>query len=160
MEWVKMRCDIFEHRKIKLLRKGPKGDTLVLLWVMLIAEAGKCGRGGALMISENKPYTAETLSLLLAIPKSVVEQGLELFARLEMIERDEVIRIRNWRKYQSEDKLEVRREKDRIRQQRHREKEPEVSQSLSRDSHASPSRDVTPENRTEKNRVEKTTTTE
>lgn len=114
MEWVKMRCDIFEHRKIKLLRKGPKGDTLVLLWVMLIAEAGKCGRGGALMISENKPYTAETLSLLLAIPESVVEQGLELFARLEMIERDAVIRIRNWRKYQSEDKLEVQREKDRI----------------------------------------------
>ena len=111
------------------------------------------------MISENKPYTVETLSLLLAMPESVVEQGLELFARLEMIERDAVIRIRNWRKYQSEDKLEVRREKDRIRQQRHREKEPEVSQSLSRDSHASPSRDVTPENRTEKNRVEKTTTT-
>ena len=110
------------------------------------------------MISENTPYTAETLSLLLAMPESVVEQGLELFARLEMIERDAVIRIRNWRKYQSEDKLEVRREKDRIRQQRHREKEPEVSQSLSRDSHASPSRDVTPENRTEKNRVEKTTT--
>lgn len=73
-----------------------------------------------------------------------------------MIERDEVIRIRNWRKYQSEDKLEVRRGKDRIRQLRHREKAPEVS----RDSHASPSRDVTPENRTEKNRVEKTTTTE
>ena len=158
MEWVKVRCDIFDHRKIKLIRKGPKGDTLVLLWVMLIAEAGKCGRGGALMISENKPYTVETLSLLLAMPESVVEQGLELFARLEMIERDAVIRIRNWRKYQSEDKLEVRREKDRLRQQRHREKEPEVSQPVSRDSHASPSRDVTPENRTEKNRVDKTTT--
>jgi predicted phage replisome organizer len=158
MEWVKVRCDIFEHRKIRLIRKGPKGDTLVLLWLMLIAEAGKCGRGGALMISENKPYTAETLSLLLAIPESIIEQGLELFARLEMIERDEVIRIRNWRKYQSEDKLEIRREKDRLRQQRHREKEPEVSQSVSRDSHATRSRDVTPENRTEKNRVEKTTT--
>jgi predicted phage replisome organizer len=152
MEWVKVRCDIFEHRKIKLIRKGAKGDILVLLWVMLIAEAGKCGRGGALMISENMPYTAETLSLLLAMPESVVEQGLKLFARLEMIERDEVIRIRNWRKYQSEDKLEVRREKDRLRQQRHREKESEVSQSLSRD--------VTPENRTEKNRVDNITTTE
>ena len=128
MEWVKVRCDLFDHRKIKLIRKGPKGDTLVLLWVMLIAEAGKCGRGGALMISENTPYTAETLSLLLTMPESVIEQGLELFARLEMIERDEVIWIRNWRKYQSEDKLEVRREKDRLRQQRHREKELEVSQ--------------------------------
>ena len=46
MDWVKVRCDIFEHRKIKLIRKGPRGDSLVLLWVMLIAEAGKCGREG------------------------------------------------------------------------------------------------------------------
>ena len=82
MEWVKVRCDLFDHRKIKLIRKGPRGDTLALLWVMLIAVAGKCGRGGALMISENTPYTIETLSLLLTMPESVIEQGLELFARL------------------------------------------------------------------------------
>ncbi len=31
MEWVKVRCDVFDHRKIKLIRKGPKGDTLALL---------------------------------------------------------------------------------------------------------------------------------
>ena len=165
MEWVKVQCNVLDHRKIKLIRKKPGGNTLLLFWFLLLAEAGKCGRGGALQIAEHIPYTAETLSLMLALPKRVVEQGLEVFARLEMIERDGVIRIRNWRKYQSEDKLEQRREKDRLRQQRHREKDHAVSQTASCDhpaplspvSHVTLSRDVTQENRTEKNRVEKTT---
>ena len=125
MEWVKITCNILDHRKIKLIRKVSRGDTLVLLWLLLIAEAGKCGRGGALLVSENTPCTAETLSLLLAMPKAIVEQGLALFTQLQMIEwQEDVPCIRNWRKYQSEDKLELRREKERLRQQRHRQKEP------------------------------------
>ena len=167
MEWVKITCNILDHRKIKLIRKVSRGDTLVLLWLLLIAEAGKCGRGGALLVSENTPCTAETLSLLLAMPKAIVEQGLALFTQLQMIEwQEDVPCIRNWRKYQSEDKLELRREKERLRQQRHRQKEPggppSVSQPLSHPMSqpmSQPvSRDVTLENRQEKNRVEKTTT--
>ena len=167
MEWVKITCNILDHRKIKLIRKVSRGDTLVLLWLLLIAEAGKCGRGGALLVSENTPCTAETLSLLLAMPKAIVEQGLALFTQLQMIEwQEDVPCIRNWRKYQSEDKLELRREKERLRQQRHRQKEPggpppvsqPVSQPMSQPVSQPVSRDVTLENRQEKNRVEKTTT--
>ena len=171
MEWVKVMCNFLDHRKIKLIRKEPRGDTLVLLWLSLVAEAGKCGRGGALLVCENTPYDAKTLSLLLAMKKTTVERGLDLFARLRMIEwQGDILCIRNWRKYQSEEKLELRREKERLRQQRHRQKEPGgpppmsqpmsqvVSQPVSRDSHATLSRDVTQENRQEKNRVEKTTT--
>ena len=167
MEWVKITCNILDHRKIKLIRKVSRGDTLVLLWLLLIAEAGKCGRGGALLVSENTPCTAETLSLLLAMPKAIVEQGLALFTQLQMIEwQEDVPCIRNWRKYQSEDKLELRREKERLRQQRHRQKKPggpppvsqPVSQPMSQPMSQPVSRDVTLENRQEKNRVEKTTT--
>ena len=171
MEWVKVMCNFLDHRKIKLIRKEPRGDTLVLLWLSLVAEAGKCGRGGALLVCENTPYDAKTLSLLLAMKKTTVERGLDLFARLRMIEwQGDILCIRNWRKYQSEEKLELRREKERLRQQRHRQKEPGgpppmsqpmsqvVSQPASRDSHATLSRDVTQENRQEKNRVDKTTT--
>ena len=167
MEWVKITCNILDHRKIKLIRKVSRGDTLVLLWLLLIAEAGKCGRGGALLVSENTPCTAETLSLLLAMPKAIVEQGLALFTQLQMIEwQEDVPCIRNWRKYQSEDKLELRREKERLRQQRHRQKEPggpppvsqPLSHPMSQPMSQPVSRDVTLENRQEKNRVEKTTT--
>ena len=35
MEWVKITCNILDHRKIKLIRKVSRGDTLVLLWLLL-----------------------------------------------------------------------------------------------------------------------------
>ncbi|HBI14523.1 MAG TPA: replication protein [Desulfobulbaceae bacterium] len=175
MEWVKIRCDILDHRKIKLLRKRPGGNDLALIWMLLIIETGKCNRGGYLMVTDNHPYTAETLSLVLGYSLAKVKTALSAYAELEMIEyRDGVIYIKNWPKYQSEDKLAAKREKDRIRQQNHRANEPgkvktsplpdsmsRDSHDMSRDSHADMSRDVTQENRQqnrEENRYIKTTT--
>ncbi len=165
MDWIKVMCNILDHRKIKMIRKGPEGNTLVLLWLMMLIEAGKCDHGGYLMISDSLPYTAETLSIVTDIPLPTVQLGLATFTGLEMIDqRDGVICLKNWGKYQSEDKLEARREKDRERQQRHRQKEREkilllqAPENPSRDSDAPVSRDVTPENRTDKNRGEETTT--
>lgn len=165
MDWIKVMCNILDHRKIKMIRKGPEGNTLVLLWLMMLIEAGKCDHGGYLMVSDSLPYTAETLGMVTDIPLPTVQLGLATFAGLEMIDqRDGVICLKNWGKYQSEDKLEARREKDRERQQRHRQKEREkilllqAPENLSRDSHSPVSRDVTPENRTDKNRGEETTT--
>jgi predicted phage replisome organizer len=164
LDWIKVMCNILDHRKIKMIRKGPEGNTLVLLWLMMLIEAGKCDHGGYLMVSDSLPYTAETLSMVTDIPLPTVQLGLATFAGLEMIDqRDGVICLKNWSKYQSEDKLEARREKDRERQQRHRQKEREkilllqAPENLSRDSHAPASRDVTLENRTDKNREEETT---
>lgn len=157
-------CNILDHRKIKMIRKGPEGNTLVLLWLLMLAEAGKCNRGGYLMVSDSLPYTAETLSMVTDIALPTVQLGLTIFAGLEMIDQqDGVIFIANWSKYQSEDKLEKRRENDRERKQRHRKKQrdnllalPEPGD-VSRDSHVDRSRDVTPESRTEK-KIEKITT--
>ena len=117
------------------------------------------------MVSDSLSYTAETLSMVMDIPLPTVQLGLKTFADLDMIDsKDGAIFIKNWRKYQSEDKLEARREKDRLRQQRHRQKEREKLRALpppeqvSRDNHVSRSRDVTQENRQDKSREEQTTT--
>ena len=165
MDWVKIMCNILDHRKIKMIRKGPEGNTLVLLWLLMLAEAGKCSRGGYLMVSDKLPYTCDTLSMITDIPLPTVQLGLAIFAELEMIDsQDGAIYIRNWRKYQSEDKLEKRRELDRLRKQRYRAKEREKLAALpppkkvSRDSHVPMSRDVTLENRQDKKREEETTT--
>ena len=64
MDWIKIMCDFLDHRKIKMIRKGPEGNTLVLLWLLMLTEAGKCNRGGYLMVSDSLPYTAETLSMV------------------------------------------------------------------------------------------------
>jgi predicted phage replisome organizer len=165
MDWIKIMCNILDHRKIKMIRKGPEGNTLVLLWLLLLSEAGKCNRGGYLMVSDSLAYTADTLSMVLDIPLSTVQLGLKIFSELDMIDSDDgAIFIKNWRKYQSEDKLAARREKDRLRQQRHRHKEREKLRALpppgqvSRDNHVSMSRYVTQENREDKSREEQTTT--
>lgn len=157
MDWIKVVCNILDNRKIKMIRKGPEGDTIVLLWILMLIEGGKCNRGGYLMISDNRSYTPDTISMVTDIPLPTVQLGLAIFLELEMIDnRDGAIFIKNWWKYQSEDKLAARRESDRLRQQRHRDKQrtgilalpkPEKT---SRDSHVTLSRDVTPENREEK----------
>ena len=111
MTWVKIMCDILAHRKITMIRKGPEGNTLVLLWLLMLTEAGKCNRGGYLMISDSLPYTEETLNILTGISLPTVRLGLDTFAKLGMIDRkDGAIFIKNWGKYQSEDRLEARRE--------------------------------------------------
>ena len=67
MEWVKIMCNILDNRKIKMIRSGPEGNTLFLLWLLMLTEAGKCNRGGYLMIADNLPYTEETLNILTGI---------------------------------------------------------------------------------------------
>lgn len=165
MDWVKIMCTLLDHRKIKMIRKGPEGNTLVLLWLLMLIEAGKCNRGGYLMISDCLPYTPETLGMVTDIPLPTVQLGLSVFAGLGMIDhQDDAIYVKNWGKYQSEDKLQARREKERIRQQRHRQNERDKLHALpapgqaSRDGHSPMSRDVTLENREEQNRGDKTTT--
>ena len=165
MDWVKVMCNILDHRKIKMIRKGPEGNTLVLLWLLMLTEAGKCNRGGYLMVSDSLPYTAETLSMVTDIPLPTVQLGLATLAGLDMIDRqDGAIFIKNWGKYQSEDKLEARRESERKRQQLHRQNEREKLRALptpdqvSRDSDVAMSRDVTLENREDKSRGDETTT--
>lgn len=160
MDWIKIMCNLLDHRKIKMIRKGPEGNTLVLLWLLMLTEAGKCNRGGYLMVSDSLAYTGDTLSMVTDIPLPTVQLGLSIFVELDMVDQqDGVLFIKNWRKYQSEDKLEARRAKDRLRQQRHRENERNKILALppahlSRDNHVRLSRDVTPENRQEQNREE------
>lgn len=163
MDWIKIMCNLLDHRKIKMIRKGPEGNTLFLLWLLMLTEAGKCNRGGYLMVSDSLAYTGDTLSMVTDIPLPIVQLGLSIFVELDMIDQqDGVLFIKNWRKYQSEDKLEARRAKDRLRQERHRENERNKilalpPADLSRDHHVRLSRDVTPENRQEQNREEQTT---
>ena len=164
MNWIKIVCDILDNRKIRMIRKGPEGNTLVLLWLLLLIEAGKCCRGGYLMVSDRVPYSPETISMLSDISLQTVQLGLSIFARLDMVDEvDGVIYIRNWGKYQSEDQLQQRRENDRKRKQLQRDRERSKitglleSQNLSRDSHADTSADVTQEITEEE---EKKTTTD
>lgn len=46
VKWIKITTDMFSNRKIKHLRKLPEGNSIVLIWVMLLTMAGRCNSGG------------------------------------------------------------------------------------------------------------------
>ena len=147
VEWVKITTDMFDNKKIKHLRKLPDGNSIVLIWVMLLTMAGRCNAGGMIFLTENIPYTPKMLSDELGFELSTIQLALEALERLNMISRNEdMLFISGWEEHQNIDALERIREsnRDRKRVQRERERFLLESQSVtSRDSHVTVTDDVT-----------------
>jgi len=89
MDWVKIMTSFLDHRKIKLLRAMPDGNSLAFLWILLLLEAGKCSRGGYLLVTEGLAYSDEMIAQVLDYPLTVVRLGLDTFCRLRMMEVDD-----------------------------------------------------------------------
>ena len=116
IRWIKLAVQFYKDEDIKLIRKTmPDGDTIALMFVMLLALAGDRNQGG------NVPYTDEELAVLFDIPLNTVRLGLRVMLDKDMIESsDGVIHITNWDKYQSVDGMEKIREQNRRRKQEER----------------------------------------
>jgi len=123
IEWVKLSTNIFDDEKIKLIRSMPNGDSMVLIWIQLIVQAGKVNDGGIIRLSEGIPYSDEMLATVLNHPISTVRLAIDTFIRLGMLNRtDEGLWLANWEKHQNVDGMERIREQNRLRQQRRRAK--------------------------------------
>lgn len=121
--WVKITTGIWASDCIKLIRKMPDGDTLLVIWFQMLTQAGKCNAGGRLQMTEYIPLDADMLADLFDRPLEVIERALDVFTRFGMIEFDDDCPVLpNWYKYQSEDALEKIREQGKERQQRFRDK--------------------------------------
>ena len=116
VQWIKLYIDMFDKRKIKKLRRLPAGNELLLIWVMLLATAGKCNAGGMIFITESVPFTEEDLADELGFDVSTIKLALNAFSELGMItNEDGFITVANWEEYQNVDKLAEIRAKDRER---------------------------------------------
>lgn len=123
VKWVKLNVDMFDDEKIKIIQAMPDGDAILVIWIKLIALAGKTNDGGYIYISENIPYTEEMLSVIMNKPIMTIKLAMETFASLNMIENDtKGIYLLNFEKHQSLDKLNELKEYNRLAQQRSREK--------------------------------------
>ena len=124
VQWIKLYIDMFDKRKIKKVRRLPAGNDLLLIWIMLLAMAGKCNAGGHIFITENVPFSEEDLADELDFEASTIKLALKAFVELDMISIDDAgfIEVCNWEKYQSTDRLAEIREYNRLAQQRSREK--------------------------------------
>jgi len=124
VKWIKLSTSMFDDEKIKLIEQMPDADTILVIWVKLLAQAGKTNSSGYIFLSENIPYTDEMLATIFDRPISTIRLALKTFEDMGMIGVDDnsFISIANWSKHQSVDKLAEIREKNRIRQAKFRDK--------------------------------------
>ncbi|MHC2450296.1 putative phage replisome organizer/uncharacterized phage protein (TIGR02220 family) [Bacillus altitudinis] len=125
VKWVKLSTQMFDDEKIKLIEQMPESDTLLIIWVKLLAQAGKTNASGYIYLSENVPFTDEMLAHIFSRPLGIVRMALDTFRKFGMIEINDhnYISICNWEKHQNLDALEKIREQNRKRVSKHRDKQ-------------------------------------
>lgn len=135
VKWIKLSTQMFDDEKIRLVEGMPEADTILVIWVKLLAQAGKTNASGFIYLSENIPYTDEMLSTIFNRPLNVVRLALNTLSQLGMIgiDKNQFIAINNWEKHQNAAGLDKIREQTRLRVAKHREQR-EL---------ASPTKDVT-----------------
>lgn len=123
INWIKLRVDMFDDEKIKIIQSMPEGDAILVIWIRIIALAGKCNAKGLVLIEDEFPYSDEMLATIFNKPLATVRLALGTFEKFRMIERTEKgIYISNFEKHQNTEGMEKIREQARIRKQRAREK--------------------------------------
>ncbi|MED1381135.1 phage replisome organizer N-terminal domain-containing protein [Bacillus mycoides] len=134
VKWIKLSTSMFEDEKIRLIESMPEADTLLIIWIRLLAQAGKTNASGYIFLSKNIPYSDEMLATIFNRPIATVRLALQTFQQFGMIEitDDQYICISNWEKHQNIDGLDKIREQNRLRKQKQREK---LRLEMSRDSH-------------------------
>ena len=124
VKWIKITTDMFDNCKIKHLRRLPEGNSIVLIWIMLLTMAGRCNSGGMIFLTENIPYTPKMLADELDFEENTVKLALEALERLGMIVSDsEYFAIAGWNDHQNTEGLEKIREQTRKRVAKHREQQ-------------------------------------
>lgn len=136
VRWIKVAVDMFDNRKIKHLRRLPNGDSIVLIWVMLLTLAGRCNAGGMVFLTENIPYTPSMLADELGFDEATITLALKSFEALGMVStnEDSFLQVDGWAEHQNVDGMEKIREQNRIRKQNQRERQKELP-GMSRDGH-------------------------
>lgn len=135
VKWIKLSTQMFEDEKIRLIEKMPEADTILIIWVKLLSQAGKVNASGYIYLSENIPYTDEMLATVFDRPIGIVRMALKTFQQFGMIEIDEshFISIKNWDKHQNIAGLDKIREQTRKRVAKHRERQKIEQKSKSND---------------------------
>jgi predicted phage replisome organizer len=121
--WIKIKTNIFDDEKIKLIDALPERDAIFVIWIKLLTLAGKINDSGQVYLSENLPYNAEMFSTIFNRPISIIRMALDTFESFKMIERNnDFIGICNWEKHQNIDELNKIRESTKNRVAKYREK--------------------------------------
>src|SRR5699024_12309296 len=89
VKWIKLTTDMFDDEKIKLIENMPESDTILIIWIKILAQAGKTNASGYIYLNENIPYTDEMLATIFNRPLSTVRLALQTLTQMNMIYIDE-----------------------------------------------------------------------
>jgi len=130
IKWLKLHIDIFSDEKIKLIRKYPDGDRILVIWIWLLTMAMKSTKKGIIQLADGMPYTDNDLSAIMEIEIKTIQLAMELFQRFNMISITEggMIEIINFRKHQSIAEIEYKQEKNRQKVANFRERQKQLKQ--------------------------------
>ena len=120
--WIKVSLGLFDDEKIKIIESMPDKDSLLVIWVKLLIQAGKSNAGGYIRLTEQIPYTDEMLASIFGRPLNTIRLAIATFQKFGMIEVNTTsgIFLTNWAKYQNIETLDNIREKTRLRVAKHR----------------------------------------
>jgi len=85
LSWIKLDINILDNKKIKLIRKMPEGDALIVLWLAVLTEGMKSKAPGLIYFPEGVGPD-EYFSTIYDFKGNTVKMGLAVFVRFNMIE--------------------------------------------------------------------------
>ncbi|NRY60558.1 phage replisome organizer N-terminal domain-containing protein [Clostridium beijerinckii] len=100
---VKLRVDMYDDTKSKIIDTMDERDLVQYIWIRLIVLAGKVNLEGELFLSRNIPYTMETLAIEFNRDIERVKLAMKVLIDLEMIEftEDKIYKVKNFAKHQN-----------------------------------------------------------
>ncbi len=102
-KFVRLRVDMYEDTKFKIIDRMPERDVVHYVWTRLLALCGKVNLNGELYMSKNIPHTIETLAIEFNREAAQISLALDTFIKLEMVELmdDGVYVVKNFVKHQN-----------------------------------------------------------
>jgi predicted phage replisome organizer len=121
IKWIKITTDIFDDEKIKIIKKLPSGDTIIVIWLELLTIAGKANTRGEIYVDVDIPYTDGMLASVLDRSESTITLALSILEKFKLITITdaETILITNWEKHQNVEGMEQAKELRRLRNQKY-----------------------------------------
>ena len=123
MFWFKVSADFDTDSRMAQIETKKWGIYYAYIYIKLQALATLSNQAGGIYIADGIPHNAKTLANKWHFKKQTVENALNALAEVKLIEIiDGVIFVADWSDIQSADKLAELREKNRLKQQRFRER--------------------------------------
>ena len=123
VKFMRLNATMFESSKLKFIRTLEYGDETLLVWLTLIAKAGKCDTNGMIIISNKIPYTVKLLADETKIDEEIVEIAIDTLEQLDIASKvNKKMITEEWQEYEYKGRVEKVREQNRIRQRARRER--------------------------------------